>query len=42
MQTRQTQRSFQGPQSYRDFREKGSALGLKKGVKNGIFWSEIW
>ena len=29
-----------GPESYRDFRETGPS-GLKTGVKNGIFWSEI-
>ena len=42
MQTRQTKSSFQGPKSYRDFRETGPAPGLRKGVKSGLFWSEIW
>ena len=42
MQTRQTKSSFQGPKSYRNFRETGPALGLREGVKSGLFWSEIW
>ena len=40
MQTRQTCNSFSGPKSYRHVRETG-ATGLKTGVKNDIFWSEI-
>ena len=40
MQTRQTYNSFSGPKSYRYVRETGPT-GLKTGVKNDIFLSEI-
>ena len=40
MQTRQTYNSFSGTKSYRHVRET-APTGLKTGVKNDIFWSEI-